>query len=63
MKPIIYNTVHQLMSNFLYYDRKEDEDLEVGAVEKAIIADPSILEGIVEIVVRSLESSVASYKK
>ena len=27
MKQIILNTVEDLCSNFLYYDRKEDEDL------------------------------------
>lgn len=33
---IIENTIDDLISNFLYYDRKEDEELPVGAIEKAV---------------------------
>jgi len=36
MKKHIKNTISDLVSNFLYYDRKEDEDLPVGAIEKAV---------------------------
>ena len=36
MDEIIENTIDDLISNFLYYDRKEDEDLPVGAIQKAI---------------------------
>ena len=32
----IENTIEDLVSVFLYYDRKEDEDLLRGAIEKAI---------------------------
>lgn len=32
----ILNTVKDLVSDFLYYDRKEDEDLPRGAIEEAI---------------------------
>ena len=32
----IENTIEDLVSVFLYYDRKEDEDLPRGAIEKAI---------------------------
>ncbi len=32
----IYATVDDLVSNFLYYDRKEDEDLPRGAIEEAV---------------------------
>jgi hypothetical protein len=34
----ILNTVEDLLSGLLYYDRKEDEDLPRGAIEDAIIA-------------------------
>jgi len=37
MKELILNTVEDLVSDFLYYDRKEDEELEVGMIEKAIV--------------------------
>ncbi len=36
MKEIILGTVKDLVINFLYYDRKEDEDLARGDIEKAI---------------------------
>lgn len=36
LKKRILDTLDDLMSNFLYYDRKEDCDLEVGDIERAI---------------------------
>ena len=36
MKQLILDTVSDLVSNFMYYDRKEDEDLPKGAIENAI---------------------------
>ena len=36
MKDLIKDTIDDLVSCFLYYDRKEDEDLPVGEIEKAI---------------------------
>ena len=36
MKRNILNTVNDLVSTFLYYDRKEDEDLRLGQIEEAI---------------------------
>jgi hypothetical protein len=35
-RELIFGTLEDLVSNFLYYDRKEDEDLPKGAIEKAI---------------------------
>lgn len=35
-KEKILNTVTDLVSNFAYYDRKEDDELPVGAIEQAI---------------------------
>ena len=32
----IENTIEDLVSDFLYYDRKEDEDLPIWAIQKAI---------------------------
>ena len=32
----INNTIKDLVSDFLYYDRKEDEDLPRGAIQRAI---------------------------
>lgn len=36
VKARIIGCVKDLVSAFLYYDRKEDEDLPIGAIEKAI---------------------------
>jgi hypothetical protein len=33
---MIFLTVQDLVANFLYYDRKEDEDLPRGVIEKMI---------------------------
>ena len=36
MKQTIINNIDDSIAKFLYYDRKEDEDLPVGAIEEAI---------------------------
>ena len=36
MKQTIINNIDDIIAKFLYYDRKEDEDLPVGAIEEAI---------------------------
>ncbi|MCW8966154.1 MAG: hypothetical protein OQK82_05660 [Candidatus Pacearchaeota archaeon] len=36
MKETILNHIEDMISDFLCYDRKEDEDLPLGAIEKAI---------------------------
>jgi len=36
LKQTIINNIDDSIAKFLYYDRKEDEDLPVGAIEEAI---------------------------
>jgi len=36
MKELILNNVADCASALMYYDRKEDEELPLGAIEKAI---------------------------
>lgn len=36
MKKHILGVITDLVSNFLYYDRKEDMDLPKGAIDKAV---------------------------
>lgn len=35
-KNMILGTVEDLVTNFLYYDRQEDEELLLGAIEAAV---------------------------
>jgi len=36
MKQAIRNTIDDLVSGLLYYDRKKDEDLPPGAIQEAV---------------------------
>lgn len=50
----ILNTAHDLMANFLYYDRKEDEELPPGSIEAAIIDGTVTCDEILEIFRKAL---------
>lgn len=54
----IINTAKDMVSGFLYYDRKEDESLPRGAIESAINAGEITIDEIVDIFKSGLESSV-----
>ena len=43
----VLGTVADLVSNLLYYDRKKDEELPVGAIDKAVADDVLTVEEIV----------------
>ena len=47
-KQQILNAISDLVADFLYYSRKEDEDLGVGAIEAAITAGEITKQEIVE---------------
>lgn len=47
-KELILDTVKDLVSDFLFYDRKEDEDLKLGQIEKSIAKGIITKEEIVE---------------
>jgi hypothetical protein len=47
-KNLIINTVSDLVSDFFYYDRKEDEDLGRGEIEQAIKDGVLTVDDIVE---------------
>lgn len=36
LKKLIENTISDMAADLLYYDRKEDEELPVGAIERAV---------------------------
>jgi hypothetical protein len=48
IKQEIINAVDGLVSSFLYYDRKEDEELQVGQIEDSITAGKVTTEEIVD---------------
>ena len=48
MKDIILNTAGDLVCGFLYYDRKEDEDLPRDAIQSAIENNVVTVDEIVE---------------
>ena len=47
-REVIFNTISDLVGNFLYYDRKEDEQLNIGDIEKAIKNKEISVEDIIE---------------
>ena len=48
MKAIILDTVNDVVTNLLYYYRKEDEELALGDIEKAIENKDITINEIVE---------------
>lgn len=54
----ILDTVNDLVADFLYYDRKGDEELPVGAVELAISAGEVTVSDLVERFRVELESGI-----
>ena len=46
-KQLILDTVSDLVANFMYYDRKEDEDLPREQIEEAIASGEITVEEIV----------------
>ena len=48
MRRTILDTVDDLASSFLYYDRKEDDELPTGAIEIALDSGEITIEEIVD---------------
>jgi hypothetical protein len=48
MEDVIKNTIEDLVSDFLYYDRKEDEDLPRGVIEGSIASGKLSVEDILK---------------
>lgn len=59
-KELIEATVDDLVSNFMYYDRKEDEDLPRGAIEEAIQAGEISVDDIVNLFERHLREHLTA---
>lgn len=56
-KEVILGVTGDLVADFMYYDRKEDDDLPRGAIEKAIATGVITTNEIVEKFRSELESS------
>ena len=58
MKEHIYNTIEDLLSDFFYYDRKEDEKLRIWDIEQAVlvwlITEKEIQDKFIEIIHKNL---------
>jgi hypothetical protein len=59
LKQLILGTVEDTVADFLYYDRKEDEDLPRGAIEEAVAQGQITIDEIVNQFRQSLEEALA----
>lgn len=60
MKQIIINKIEDLCSNFLYYDRKEDEDLSMEQLNEAVQKGEITIDEMVEVFKTNLENTFAN---
>ncbi len=60
-KQLIENTITDLVSCLLYYDRREDEDLQLHDIEDAISEGIITIEEIVGLFSSQLEESIKEY--
>lgn len=58
-KDIILGMIGNLVADFMYYDRKEDDDLPRGAIEKALASGVLTVDEIVEKFREEMEESAA----
>ena len=61
MRDVILNAAQDTMAGFLYYDRKEDEELPVGAIETAIVTGEVSIADILEVFSKALELTVSAH--
>jgi hypothetical protein len=55
---IIIDTMEDLVKDFLYYDRKEDEELPVGSIEAAVLNGEVTLDDLVQVFREDLEAGL-----
>jgi hypothetical protein len=60
IKAMIFATVDDLVSDFLFYDRKEDEELPLGAIQEALLSGEIQEREIVECFARKLREALGS---
>lgn len=57
MKKLILATISDLCSNFLYYDRKDDEDLTMEQLNEAVASGEITIDEMVDAFRRHLEGT------
>ncbi len=57
---MIINRIEDLCSNFLYYDRKEDEDLSMEQLNEAVQKGEITIDEMVEVFKTNLENTFTS---
>lgn len=57
MKELILATISDLCSNFLYYDRKDDEDLTMEQLNEAVASGEITIDEMVDAFRRHLEGT------
>lgn len=62
-RELVLGTAEDLMTDFLYYGRKEDESLKPGEIERSIIAKEVSVDEIVAVFRKTLEGSVEGERK
>lgn len=60
MKKILKSTIDDLVSDFIYYDRKEDEDLPLNEIENMINRGETNIDEIVKVFKEVLICSINS---
>jgi len=58
-KQLLEGYITDLISDFLYYDRKEDDDLPCGAIEKAIKDGEITIDDICNMFRKEIEEGLA----
>lgn len=61
MKQKILDTLSDTISNFLYYDRKEDDDLPVWEIEKSIKSWIISEDDLINLFKENLRDSINNY--
>ncbi len=54
----ILNAISDLVSDFVYYDRKSDEDLRVGSIEESIKLNEITVNEIIEAFKNAIQESI-----
>jgi dTDP-4-amino-4,6-dideoxygalactose transaminase len=62
MKKLILNTIKDLCSNFLYYDRKEDEELSIEDLNNAVKSGVITVDEMVDEFRKNLEATYGKTK-